>query len=837
MPLSTGDRLGPYEILASIGVGGMGEVYRARDSRLGREVAIKVSHEKFTERFEQEARSIAALNHPNICHLYDVGPNYLVMELVDGAPLKGPLPLEKAVDYAGQILEALDAAHQKGITHRDLKPDNILVAKQGIKLLDFGLAKQAVRLSEDDATKALTDHGQIVGTLQYMSPEQLQGKGADARSDLFSFGCVLYELLSGRRAFSGTSAASLIAAILEREPVPLDVSAPLDRVIRSCLAKEPGQRFHSAVDLKRALEWAVEPTTRPAVAPRRSLRFIAAFALVGLLIAAAASYLTRTLAPKPEMTRLDFAAPDGMPLVQSALAISPDGRTVAFAAGTGERKMIWLRPLVAGVARALPGTEGGISPFWSPDATYIGFIVPGSDHSQIKKIAVGGGPPQILAEVSNYGAWASWGREGVILVMQSNRGALYRVPASGGPANEGTILDNSRGEMSHRWPHFLPDGRHFLFLVLSRDPANTGIFAGALDSNERTRLSDVRSNAAYASGYLLYVRERVLLAQPFDARKRRLNGEPMPVFENIEYFPGPSRGAFSTSEGNLVARASKLSQLRQLTWLDRSGKTLKTAGDPGDLIGQRLSPDGNKVAVSSGDRQGGLRELRILDLERGVLSPLSKGLVGPATLVFSPDAARIAFSRGNKSYAVSVSSGVETQLADNATATDWSHDGQYVALTGSGTSTILPLASSRKSFHSPEQGGSVRFSRDGRWIAYVVGPDNARQEVYVEPFSGTSSKGAGRIQVSPAGGREPQWSSDGNELFYISGDNRLMATPVRLRPPFSVGIPKALFEIPAGVTYDVAADGKQFLLNLPVGDTSPDSPVTVLLNWPSALPH
>jgi eukaryotic-like serine/threonine-protein kinase len=449
--LAAGIRLGPYEMIAPLGAGGMGEMWKARDTRLGRAVAIKVSKTEFSRRFEHEARAIAALNHPHICQIYDVGPNYIVMELIEGSPLKGPIPTKRAIEYAGQILDALDAAHKQGLTHRDLKPANILVTGQGIKLLDFGLAKQNTAQNGNDSTltEALTRDGHIVGTLQYMSPEQLQGREADNRSDLFAFGCVFYELLSGRRAFDGSSTASVIAATLEREPSPIEVGPPLERVIRACLAKDPEQRFQTALDLKRALDWASDH--QPAARGRFAWVWVAVAALaLGIVGGWVMSQLSRA-SPGGHALRLQLAPPDGGQLFDFAL--SPDGRTLAFGAVVKERSGLWLRPLDAMDARLLPGTEGAHSPFWSPDARSIGYFAA----NKLWRISVAGGPPNAICDVAE-GRGGAWVSDDTIVFAPVQSG-LRRVSASGGPSAELTRLHHERGEDAHYWPQLLPGGR------------------------------------------------------------------------------------------------------------------------------------------------------------------------------------------------------------------------------------------------------------------------------------------------------------------------------------------------------------------------------------------
>jgi eukaryotic-like serine/threonine-protein kinase len=503
MPLTAGERLGPYEVLALIGAGGMGEVYKARDTRLDRIVAIKVSQERFSDRFEHEARAVAALNHPHICTLHDVGPNYLVMEYVEGAPLKGPLPLEKAVEYAGQILDALDAAHQKGIIHRDLKPSNILITKQGIKLLDFGLAKQAAPLKEMDPTRALTDQGQIVGTLRYISPEQLQGKEADARSDLFAFGCVLYEMLSGKRAFDGSSDASVIAAILEHEPAPLtsnqnNAGRPLDRVVKRSMAKDPDQRFQTARDLKAALSWVLDQP--PVVTAKRSHGMWIGIAAALALGVAGGLAVARFHQPQPEqgVVRVQINPPEGGQFAFGSsvggVALSPDGRTAAFIATANGVTALWLRPLEGTAARMIPGTEEASYPFWSPDSQSIAFLTPG----KLQRVDIADGTPRPICDAPRVwgGAWTSDGQ----IIAGVFGSSLFRVSASGGALSPLTTLDPSRGEGLHLWPQALPKGR-FLFWVSSDKPENTGVYAASLEKpNERVHVLTTDAKALYVPG-------------------------------------------------------------------------------------------------------------------------------------------------------------------------------------------------------------------------------------------------------------------------------------------------------------------------------------------------
>jgi serine/threonine protein kinase len=556
MPMTVGTRLGPYEILAPIGGGGQGDVYKARDARLNRTVALKVAKEQFSERFHREAEAVAALNHPHICTLHDIGPDYLVMEFVEGQPLKGPLPVERAVEYARQILDALDAAHRMGIVHRDLKPANILVTKNGVKLLDFGLAKaervKATSVSKDMTTQTITQEGTILGTLQYMSPEQLQGKGADARSDLFSFGCVLYEMLTGKRAFEGESAPTVVAAVLER-PAPsiAEVAPALDRTLQRCLAKDPDDRWQTARDLKSELEWLESDSGTIAAAPgnkklwRERAPWLAAGTLLGLSLSGGAvffaahpsqtphaTYPVRLTIDPPERTIFSSSASGVLPVAQFAL--SPDSRTLALvASASGTKPMLWVRPMGEVTAHILPGTENAEYPFWSPDSRWVAFFAQG----KLKKIPIGGGPIQLVAEGFPDSRGGSWGPDGTIL-CSTGMGAIYSVPSAGGSVKPVTRLDASRQEGSHRFPHFLPDGRHFLFTIRSGLADRRGIYAGSLDGTTKKLLVPFDSSAIYARpGYFCFFSTATLSSgsrlmrtiwKPTASRSQWLNGSAMP---------------------------------------------------------------------------------------------------------------------------------------------------------------------------------------------------------------------------------------------------------------------------------------------------------------------
>ncbi|MGB7721269.1 MAG: protein kinase [Bryobacteraceae bacterium] len=857
MPLSSGTRLGPYEILAPIGAGGMGEVYKARDTRLDRTVAIKVSKEQFSERFEREARAVAALNHPNICTLHDVGPNYLVMELVEGVPLKGPLPPEKAVEYAGQILDALDAAHRKGITHRDLKPTNILVTKQGIKLLDFGLAKQSGPLKESDATltDALTGKGQIVGTLQYMAPEQLQGQEADARSDLFSFGCVLYEMLTGKRAFEGESAASVIAAILEREPAPLTFASPLERIVKRSLAKDPDQRFQTARDLKAALTWAMEQPPASAAAKPRRRWWTAATLVIGALLAGWGVSRFRQPPAEARPYRLQIDPPEGTRFIfgngVGGLALSPDGRTAAYVASGAGKSGLWLRPLDSATARLIAGTEGAAYPFWSPDGKSVAFFSGG----KLRRVDLAGGAPLVICDVPapRGGAWSSDGR----IVYGVFADGLFQVPASGGTPALLTTLDASRGEGFHRWPQVLPGGR-FLYLVQSGKPENTGIYAASFAKpRERVRLLATDTNVLYTPGvegrsYLLWLRGGTLVAQEFHPGTLTLVGEPHPVADPVARMGILGQMSVAVSAGGLLLY-STANNLSQFTWLDRTGKPLGVVGEPGEYGQFRLSPDGHRVAAALDEP--GSTDIWLLEVERGVAGRFTSNSVITTYPIWSPNGRTILFSSGaprNLFCRESSGAGNEQRLSqspNNQFATDWSRDGRWVLYfeVAPGTQRdlwVLPVgpggesapdATPRPYLRTPSNEWWGRFSPEAtpRWVAYQS-DETGRWEVYIQAFP--EPRGATRI--STGGGQYPQWGAGGRELFYVSPDNKLMAVSLKVgADAVDPSAPRELFPLPTVEVgwspYDTAADGQRFLVRATPAQAA--QPLTVIVNWPALL--
>jgi serine/threonine protein kinase len=838
MPASAGDRLGPYELLSLIGEGGMGEVWKARDTRLDRIVVVKISKQEFTERFEREARAVAALNHPHICQIYDVGPNYLVMEFIDGAPINGPLPVEQAGEYASQILDALEAAHKKGIIHRDLKPANILVSKQGIKLLDFGLAKQVAPLKETDLTLALTAEGQLIGTLQYMSPEQLQGKEADVRSDLFSFGCVFYEMLTGRRAFQGDSPASVIAAILQREPAPLAVSAPLERVVKTCLAKDPDQRFQDALDLKHALAWAIKQPAR-ARAQTSGEWWIAAAA--ALLLGAGAGWSIshfRQNPPEDRPFRFQINPPqDGRFVVAAGaggIALSPDGKLAAYVASTNGRSGLWLRPLDSTAARLLPGTEGAYSPFWSPDGQSIAFFAEGA----LRRLDLSGGAPSTICEVvaGRGGAWSSDGR----IVFATLANPLLQVASSGGTPTQLTTLDSSKGEISHAWPQLLPGGQ-FLYIAQGDKPESGGIYAASLSKPaDRTRLLSTETNALYASGYLLWMRGGTLVAQEFDPLKLKLAGEAHLLGDPVGQSAITGRMNVAASNTGLLLFASGGSN--QLSWLDRAGKPVGNVGEPGDYFIFHISPDGRRIAAASGNVPRS--DLWLVDVQRGVSGRFTF-TANAAEPVWSPDGRMLVFRSGNSLASRQANGAGEeqrlTESAERQLPTDWSRDGKFILFWQISPETktdiwVLPVTPNGKPAGKPQpylrtpfREAAAQFSPEPspRWVAYES-DESGQYEVYVQTFPEPHSK----VQISTGGGRFPKWGPGGHELFYVSPDDKLLAVTLKIgKDSVEPSSPRELFQLPTPtvnfIPYDVSSDGQRFLVEAP-----PAQALTAVINWP-----
>jgi serine/threonine protein kinase/dipeptidyl aminopeptidase/acylaminoacyl peptidase len=891
MNVQPGSRVGPYEVVAPLGAGGMGVVWRARDTRLEREVAVKIlpldfaSNPGFRARFEREAKTISQLNHPNVCTLFDVGhqdgTDFLVMELIEGDSLadrvaKGPLPLEAVLRHGAEIASALDAAHRQGIVHRDLKPGNVMLTKSGAKLLDFGLAKAGPLLTAasgagfqaDSPTelKPLTEQGTLVGTFQYMAPEQLEGQEADARTDIFAFGAVLYEMATGRRAFQGKNKTSLIAAIVSSTPPPVSQVVPLtppalDHLIRKCLLKDPDERWQSMRDVADQLRWIAEAGSKagePApVLARRKTRLRAAWALhaVTALLAVAGTLLAlRMTAPPPAVVRSSLLPPEKTRFdhVSGAMVLSPDGRRIAFVPQTEDgKRMLWVRSLDALTAQPLAGTEDANFPFWSPDGRFLAFFSGG----KLRKIDAGGGPPQALCDAFS-GRGGTWSREGTILFTPTATEALYRVPAAGGTPVQVTWLDDKREEVSHRFPEVLPDGKHFLFLVEAAekpDDSESGfaLWIGALDSKERTRLLKTDASARYSSsGHVLFLRDRTLLAQQFDAGSRTLQGEPVPVAENLTRTPRWETTFSVSGTGLLAFQAGAAQELSQLVVLDREGRQLGTVGKPADYRDVAWSHDRRRAAVTLLDPTTQKTDIWVLDAERGGVTRLTFHAEDDFSPIWSLDDRFVYFcsrrqGKGDVFRKSSAGTGIdEPVLADSNWSILASAPGEggrttvqtqnHVARTGWDIS-FLDLASGKTTafLQTPFQEQGPRLSRDGRWLLYQS-DESGRSEIYVQRLDGDGGKWA----ISTDGGNRARWTRGDREIVFLSPDAKLMAVDVGLDPEFSASPPRVVMDPGirqiVGMQYDIAGDGSRLLVNRSV-DEAAVTPVTLVQNWTQAL--
>jgi eukaryotic-like serine/threonine-protein kinase len=878
MGLATGTKLGPYEIQCPLGVGGMGEVYRAHDTRLERDIAIKVlpanlsADPNLRQRLEREAKAISKLAHPHICTLHDIGHqdgvDFLVMELLEGETLerrlvKGPLPPEQTIRFAAQIAAALAQAQKLGIVHRDLKPSNIMLTKTGAKLMDFGLAKESspapLGASLTEMTlgqEKLTVEGMIVGTFQYMAPEQLEGKEADGRTDIFALGAVIHEMATGKPAFAGKSRASLIAAILSSEPQPMAALQPmtppaLERVVRKCLAKDPEGRWQSASDLASELNWIAEEGSRVGAAGRvpagrrrwEHASWLLAVTFFLLMIAAAAAWWA-VASKRP--SAMYFHSP--VPFAANDIALSPDGRTLAMVAySAANNYVLWTYEVGSRRTNPLNGTQGASYPFWSPDGRFIGFFADG----KLKKIDVSAAQVQVLCDAPN-GRGGTWNRDGVIVFTPDALGGMSRVSSWGGSPVEMTKPDASHFESSHRWPVFLPDGKHFLYLVANFTGkfGNNAIFVGSLDSTEKRSLVSTSANAAYAEpGYLLYLRDKTLVAQPFDLRHYVLSGEPHTLSDEVLFFPQVYRAVFSVSGGEiLVTQTGKGAYMSQLTWFDRSGKPAGTAGTPRWYNNVQLSPDGRKVAADQTDPDGRNIDIWVHEPARDATTRLTFDPALDQGPVWSPDGKQILYSSNRtlnfRLYVKNADgSGSEQEVADLGASLlnpwDWSRDGKYLLVR---KESELWYFSLKEHLAKPllQGKGTVRnaqFSPDGRWMAYASN-ETGSMEIYVSPFPNATSK----WQVSSAGGEEPRWRKDGKELFYLSSEGKMMAVPVTTGTTFQAGSPTALFQThrrqPLSsqdmFSYDVSGDGQKFLIDTKV-DEANAAPLSVLLNWASEM--
>ena len=868
MDIKAGAKLGPYEIVSAIGKGGMGEVWQARDSRLGRDVAIKISAQRFSDRFEREARSIAALNHPNICTLYDVGPDYLVMELVEGPTLadriaEGPLPVEEALRIARQIGDALEAAHEKGIVHRDLKPANVKIRPDGsVKVLDFGLAKMpdASTVTSDSPTM-LSAQGMILGTASYMAPEQARGKNIDKRADIFAFGAVLYEMLTGKKLFRGEDVTEILASVIRDEPNLAETPASVRRLISECLQKDPRKRLRDIGDAWKMLDdtaASAQPGAAPlAAAPQRNSWLWPAVAGVFLLTTGALAFVHfRETPPAVAPTQFQIMLPPKTAL--SSFSLSPDGRKIIFQLrGQDGRNSLWLRRMDSLDIRELPGTAGAFDPTWSPNSQFVAFTA----DDGVKKLDISGGSPQTLAPFANPGAGLAWSRQDVILYSSS--GILNRVSASGGEVTPVTVLDTKHNEVAHLRPFFLPDGKHFLYFRVQSEKEKSGIFVGSLDSKaaeqETTRLLDSVTagifvpSAGTRSGYLAFMRGDSLMAQPFDPDKRRFIGSPLQLADRVSAVT--YGGTYSLSNNGVLAHAVTGGGARQLTWFDRQGKILGRVGDAASRDELMLSPDGTRIAEGRVDERG-IWVVWALDLARGISTRLTFEGGGAGNGIWSPDGSQIVYAPGGGQsvdlYVKPASGAGLGQLLYHSdqikTPMDWSRDGRYVlfAQRGKGTGLdlyVLPMQGEHKPtpyLVTPFNEGQAMFSPDGHWVVYTSN-ETGKKEVYVQPFPMSTG---GKWPVSNGGGSQPRWSKDGKELFYFGPDSTLMAVSANTNGgTFQPGAPKPLFrtEVLGGDggapsvawRWDVTKDGR-FLINTAL-DTDTSSPVTILLNWQSGL--
>ena len=905
MSLTSGTKLGPYEIQSPLGAGGMGEVYRARDTRLGRDVAIKVlpahlsANSDLRQRLDREAKAISSLNHPHICTLYDVGSqdgvDFLVMEHLEGETLadrlaRGAMPLEEALKTAIETADALAKAHARGIVHRDLKPANIMLAKNGPKLMDFGLAKPAPGLSSASGAglmtpttptmsvaalsrtaSPLTEKGTVVGTFQYMAPEVLQGAEADARSDIFSFGCVLYEMFTGRRAFEGKSQFSVLGAILDKEPARISTVMPsspprLDETVGRCLAKNPEQRYGCMHDvaiqlqgLRDASPEAAVPaavtsagSSRPMKGGSRLAWIITGVAtLVALSLGAA--YLFQTRAPAT-IVRSSILPPAGTTFLLMAVesgppVLSPDGTRLAFTARDEKGKvMMYARALSSSTAQPLTGTDDAMYPFWSPDSRQIGFFAGG----KLRRIDAAGGPPQTVCDASN-GRGGAWSKDGVIVFTATTSSALLRVPASGGTSEPASNLNQAGGENSHRWPFFLPDGKHFLYWMRnSQGVSGHALMVGELGSLQGKELMKSETMAAFAAGSLLFTREQTLMARPFNLRTLEMTGEAVPIAEHVAVNDAVSRPIFSASEnGTLIYEAGETAGSWNLRWVARDGKPVDAVGGPDRYFYPALSPDGSRLAANLFNGAQGTQAIWIFDLARGTKTRLTFGNASQVGPTWSPDGKTI-YYQSNVTGAFHIysrpadGSGSEQPVTESQDAEEAfpnaAPDGRYMVFSrrkpGQPSDLyVMPLFGDRKAIPIVQSlfiKSGATVSPDGRWLAYNTN-ESGRHEVYLTSFPA----GGAKWQVSTNGGSAARWRKDGKELFFLDPTDSIVAVDVNAsgNAP-QLGVPHALFQASAiqrqNGPFDVTADGKKFLVN--VGSLKEGSdPLTLVLNWTAEL--
>jgi len=895
MSLVPGNKIGPYEVQSAVGAGGMGEVYRARDTRLERSVAIKVlplhlnANPELRARFEREAKAISGLQHPNICVLYDVGSqgdvDYLVMEYLEGETLfarlsRKPLTTDETLKIAVEIADALDKAHRSGIVHRDLKPGNVMLTKGGAKLMDFGLAKPVglgtgpksgsahissmatMAATMADLASPVTVAGTLIGTVQYMSPEQIQGKEADARSDIFAFGSMLYEMLTGKRAFEGKSQLSLASAILEKDPEPIATLQPmtppaLEQIVRTCLAKEPDDRFQSAHDLKLQLQWIASAGMSQAGAPalvtsrrKKKMNALTAALVAGWLVALVAIalvlfYANRlTSAQQPIHASLEQPAGfDFAPIMAGAPALAPDGQRIALVTlkkgivFRNNESSIFLLQLSTGEAAELAGTQGGTFPFWSPDGKYLGFFADG----KLKKIPAAGGPPQTLCDAPD-GRGGAWNGKGTIIFAPRIAGPLQSVSDGGGTPVEATHADKDDSQFTDRNPYFLPDGKHFLYVQRGRDAVGS-VFAGSLDKQESKQVLPGGSNVAYSDGYLFYVKEGTLTQQEFDPSSISFKGNPIPIEASIEFYNPRNLGYFAVGHNLLLYRNSSV-QNRELIWLDNTGKELERWGEPAPYVGGTFSSSNQTAIVYRASPTSNGNSLWLADIQRKTVNRLTPDEETAQTAVVSPDGKNL-FIATTTGYVGSLvrrelgASGKEEKLLDHRngslTLVDISRDGRYLifnvqdAHTGfdiyyldlRGEMRLVPVVNSRYN----DRGG--RLSPDAKWMNYSS-DEAGSPELYVTSFPAAGA----RWQISTGGVTgAAYWSPDGKSILYPQGD-KIYHVDVHMngdKPEFSA--PKELLSLPPNlIVLSIMPDGKRILAARPTGDNV-SQPINLLLNW------
>jgi Tol biopolymer transport system component len=868
MALQSGSRLGHFEILSLAGAGGMGEVYRARDTRLGRDVAIKVlparfaSEPEFRQRLEREARAVSSLSHPNICALYDVGHqdgvDFLVMEYLEGETLaarlaRGALPPDQLLRYGVDITDGLAAAHRRGLVHRDLKPGNIMLSRTGARLLDFGLAKPeaaiaASALGEATVTAPITSEGAVLGTFQYMSPEQVEGRAADARSDIFALGTVLYEMATGRRAFDGKTPASVIAAVLEREPPAVSTLQPLvpaavDDVVRGCLAKDPDERWQTAHDVKLQLQALRTRVSAPAPAEVRARRVWTGYvpwAIAALAIAAAAALVAgdsrreERTASMP-MVRAALLPPAAHSFTPNDFAISPDGRRVAFvAAGADGVSTVWVRSLESGQDAEIAGSDGASSPFWSPDSRWIGFFA----RAKLLKVEPGGVGVQAISDVNPTARSGTWSQHGDILFAGAVFGSILRVNENGGaPTAVTTILDEMPGE-AHRFPQFLPDGRRFIYFATWTHKPRMGLYMGSVEGGTATLVSStIRTRTLFVGGQLLYVEADTVFAQPFDLTEGRLMGDRRPVLRSdLAWDWRFGDMPLSASNNGTLVYQSPHTYRSQLVWFDRNGKELEAVGAPG-FSSPQIARDGRRVAVTHDSKRNGQPGIWIYDLQRNISTQLTADGIETAH-AWSPDGRSIAYSSLRPVNALyrraADGSGPEEKLLESPghlLVNSYSPDGRtllYMDFRGRAPQLVaLDLASQRSTLL--DAGAEAAYSPDGKWVAYLW---YSRGTLVLRPVDRPA-----RVQFSSGPGSQPRWRRDMTEVFYIAPDKKLMAVPLTMRGGMlEPGTPVPLFQTrivqPRLILfqYDVSPDGQRFLINsLPREDTA--APLSLLVNW------